>query len=137
MTMTDCVFCKIVAGEIPAAKVFEDDLTLAFMDAGQVNPGHIIVAAKAHRETILDIDDELAGALFRTAARMARATDAAFGPAGLTLLQANRPAGFQTVPHIHLHVLPRHADDGVELVWPAKNPPPAELQALAAKIAGD
>jgi histidine triad (HIT) family protein len=134
--MADCVFCRIVAGEIPAARVADDEHTVAFMDAGQVNPGHVIVAAKAHYETILDLDDDVAGALFRTAARVARAVEGAFRPAGFTLLQANRPAGFQTVPHVHLHVLPRHEGDGVGLQWPAKNPPFEELQALAARITG-
>ena len=65
---------------------------------------------------------------------MARAVDAAFRPEGITVLQANRPAGWQTVPHVHVHVLPRHAGDGVGLVWPRKEPPLDELRALAAKI---
>jgi histidine triad (HIT) family protein len=132
--MSACVFCRIVAGEIPSARVHEDDETIAFMDIGQVNPGHVIVAVKPHRETILDLDDALAGALFRTAARVARSVEAALRPAGITVLQANRKAGWQTVPHVHLHVLPRHEEDGVGLVWPAKNPPFAELQALAERL---
>lgn len=132
--MQPSVFTRIVNGEIPAAKVYEDEHTIAFMDAGQVNPGHVIVATKRQLETILDLDDELAAALFRTAARVARAVDRAFAPEGITILQANKPAGWQTVPHVHLHVLPRHRGDGVELVWPRKDPPLAELQALAAKI---
>lgn len=132
--MSDCVFCRIVAGDIPSAKVYEDELTLAFMDIGQVNPGHVIVAVKPHRETILDLDDDLAGAVFRTAARVARAAEAAFHPGGITVLQANRKAGWQTVPHLHLHVLPRHDSDGVGLTWPVKNPGFAELEGLAAKL---
>jgi histidine triad (HIT) family protein len=132
--MSACVFCRIVAGEIPAAKVHEDELTLAFMDIGQVNPGHVIVAVKPHRETILDLEDELAGAVFRTAARVARAAEATLHPGGITILQANRKAGWQTVPHMHLHVLPRHDDDGVGLTWPVKNPAFAELQSLAEKL---
>lgn len=133
--MQRSVFTRIIDGDIPAAKVYEDEHTIAFMDAGQVNPGHVIVATKKQLETILDLDDELAAALFRTAARVARAVDRAFKPEGITILQANKPAGWQTVPHVHLHVLPRHSGDGVELVWPRKNPPLAELQALAARIA--
>ena len=132
--MTPSVFSRIVAREIPAAIVHEDEHTIAFMDAGQVNPGHVIVATRRQVETILDLDDELAGAVFRTAARMARAVQAAFAPAGITVLQANRPAGWQTVPHFHLHVLPRHENDGVGLVWPRKEPPMAELDALAERI---
>jgi len=133
--MAECVFCKIVAGEIPVARVYEDDRTLAFMDAGQVNPGHVLVAAKAHAETFMDIDQDTAAAMARTANKVAKAVEAAFAPEGVTLLQANRPAGFQTVPHVHLHVLPRHTDDGVALTWPAKNPPADELKKLAARIA--
>ncbi len=75
--MNDCVFCKIVAGELPCHRVDDDDLTIAFMDIGQVNPGHVIVAVKAHAETILDLTPDQAGAAFRTARRVARAVDAA------------------------------------------------------------
>jgi histidine triad (HIT) family protein len=128
------VFTRIVNREIPAAIVDEDEHVIAFMDAGQVNPGHVIVATKRQLETILDLDDELAGAVFRAAARIARRVQAVFAPAGITVLQANRAAGWQTVPHFHLHVLPRHDNDGVELEWPRKNPPLAELQALAQRL---
>jgi histidine triad (HIT) family protein len=132
--MTDCVFCKIVAGELPCHRIDEDDLTIAFLDIGQVNPGHVIVAVKTHAETILDLTPDQAGAAFRTAHRIARAVEAAFRPEGLTILQANRPVGFQTVAHFHMHVLPRHTDDGVTITWPAKNPPSDELAGYAARI---
>ncbi|HWS73585.1 MAG TPA: HIT family protein [Quisquiliibacterium sp.] len=134
--MTPSVFTRIVAREIPAAIVHEDEHTIAFMDAGQVNPGHVLVATRRQVETILDLDDELAGAVFRTAARMARAVQAAFAPEGITLLQANRPAGWQTVPHFHIHVLPRHQGDGVELAWPRREPALSELEDLARRIIG-
>jgi histidine triad (HIT) family protein len=132
--MEPTVFTRIIRGEIPAAKVYEDEHTIAFMDAGQVNPGHVIVATKQQVETLLELPDALAAALFATALRVARAVDAAFRPEGITLLQANRPAGWQTVPHVHLHVVPRYANDGVGLIWPRKNPPLEELRALAARI---
>ncbi len=132
--MAETVFSKIVAGTIPCAKVYEDTHVFAFMDAGQVNPGHVIVASKKPFETILDLDDETASAVFRAAARIARAVDAAFKPEGITVLQANKAAGWQTVPHFHLHVLPRHKDDGVGLTWPRKNPDLAELKLLAERI---
>jgi len=133
--VADTVFSRIIAGTLPCAKVYEDAHVFAFMDAGQVNPGHVIVASKKPYETILDLDDETASAVFRAAAKIARALDAAFAPAGITVLQANKPAGWQTVPHFHLHVLPRHKDDGVGLTWPRKNPDIEELRRLAAKIA--
>lgn len=132
--MTGTVFSRIIAGELPCAKVYEDDHTFAFMDAGQVNPGHVLVAAKRAAETVMDLTDDEAAALFRTAARVARAVEAEFRPEGVTLLQANRPAAGQTVPHVHVHVLPRHAGDGVDLSWPRKNPPLEELRRLAARI---
>ncbi len=128
------IFSKIIAGEIPCAKVFEDEHTFAFMDAGQVNPGHVIVALKRPAETILDMSDEEAGALFRAARKIAVAVQDAFAPDGLTILQANKPAGWQTVPHVHLHVLPRHENDGVGLQWPRNEPSLEELQGLAKQL---
>lgn len=132
--MSRTIFEKIIAGEIPCARVYEDEHCFAFMDAGQVNPGHVIVATRIPAETVLDLDDVTAGALFRAAVRVAKAVDAAFSPEGITILQANKPAGWQTVPHVHLHVLPRHRGDGVALTWPRKDPPLDELRALASRI---
>ena len=132
--MTDCVFCRIMAKQIPATVVHEDEATLAFMDLGQVNPGHVLVACKAHVENIYGLADAQAAAVFRSAARVARAIRAAFNPPGLSVYQANgKPAG-QTVFHFHMHVLPRHDADGMQLVWPVKNPPREKLEAYAAQI---
>jgi histidine triad (HIT) family protein len=129
------IFQKLLQGELPCAKVFEDEHVFAFMDAGQVNDGHVIVATKAPHETLMDCSDDEAAALMRAARRIAQAVQAAFQPEGITVLQANRPAGWQTVPHLHLHVLPRHAGDGVELTWPRKEPGLDRLRALAARLA--
>ena len=131
------VFAKIIRGEIPSVKVYEDDLVYAFMDAGQVNPGHVLVATRQPYETLMDADEESAAAMMRAACRIAKAVQAAFQPDGVTILQANRPAGWQTVPHLHLHVLPRYAGDGVELTWPRKEPGLARLREYAAKIVLD
>lgn len=128
------VFAKIIRGELPCAKVYEDQHVFAFMDAGQVNPGHVLVATRIAYETLMDADEESAAALMRAARRIARAVQAAFAPDGMTILQANKPAGWQTVPHLHLHVLPRYRDDGVELVWPRKEPGIERLREYAAKI---
>ena len=132
--MTPSVFSRIIRREIPAAIVYEDDLVIAFMDAGQCNPGHVLVAPKQQVETLLELDEDVVAHLFRIVSRVARAVQAAFEPAGMTLLQANKPAGWQTVPHMHVHVLPRHEGDGVGLVWPRKDPPLETLQAYAARI---
>jgi histidine triad (HIT) family protein len=132
--LSDCVFCKIVARQIPATVVHEDAETLAFMDIGQVNPGHVLVACKAHVENVYALSDAQAAAVFRAVAKVARAVRAAFEPPGLSIYQANgKPAG-QTVFHLHLHVLPRHDADGMQLTWPVKNPPREKLEEYAARI---
>jgi histidine triad (HIT) family protein len=132
--MSDCVFCKIVEGTIPSTKVHEDSRTLAFMDIGQVNPGHVLVAVKPHIENIYGLDDALAAAVFQTAARVARAVKKAYTPEGVTLYQANGAAAGQTVFHFHLHLVPRYVKDGMNLIWPAKNPPREQLEANAARL---
>ncbi|MGE5259001.1 MAG: HIT family protein [Hyphomicrobiales bacterium] len=134
--MTDCVFCKIVSGQIPSSKVYEDSQILAFMDAGQVNPGHVIVAVKPHVKNIYGLNADLAAAVFRAASQVAKAVKTSMQPAGMTLLQANEKAGWQTVEHFHIHVLPRYLEDGVTFTWPVKNPPRAELDRLADRVKG-
>ena len=128
------VFEKLLSGEWPCAKVYEDEHVFAFMDAGQVNDGHVIVASKRSFETLMDMDEATAEALMRAARKIARAVEAEFKPQGITVLQANRPAGWQTVPHAHLHVLPRYEGDGVELVWPRKEPGMDRLRELAGRL---
>jgi histidine triad (HIT) family protein len=128
------VFEKLLGGEWPCSKVYEDEHVFAFMDAGQVNDGHVIVASKRPVETLMDCSDDEAAALMRAARRIAIAVQSAFAPEGITVPQANRAAGWQTVPHLHLHVLPRFAGDGVELSWPRKEPGIEHLRALAARL---
>lgn len=129
-----CLFCRLVAGEIPSARVYEDAHTIAFMDIGQVNPGHVLVATKRHAATLFDITPAEAAAVMQTAQRVARAVQAVFDPPGLTLLQANGRVGGQTVSHFHLHVVPRHAGDGIALSWPRKEPGADVLQGYAARL---
>jgi histidine triad (HIT) family protein len=132
--MTNCAFCKIIAGQIPSTRVYEDEQTLAFMDIGQVNPGHVLVAVKPHVENVFGLDDTLAGAVFRATVRVARAVHAAFAPQGMSIYQANGPAAGQTVFHLHIHVVPRWDADGMNLTWPVKNPPREKLEEYAVKI---
>ena len=132
--MADCVFCKIMAKQIPATVVHEDADTLAFMDIGQVNPGHVLVALKKHAENIFALDEAQAAALFIAAARVARAIRGAFEPQGLSVYQANGAAAGQTVLHLHIHLVPRYEGDGMALTWPVKNPPREKLAEYAQKI---
>jgi len=132
--MSDCVFCRIVAKEIPATVVYEDEHTLAFMDIGQVNPGHVLVAVKKHAENIFALEEAQAAAVFRSAAKVARAIRGAFEPPGLSVYQANGAAAGQTVLHLHIHLVPRYEGDGMALTWPVKNPPREKLAEYAEKI---
>ena len=132
--MSQCIFCRIMAREIPATVVHEDEHVLAFMDLGQVNPGHVLVAVKSHAENLYELNDAQAGAVLRAAARVARAIRDAFQPDGLSVYQANGAAAGQTVLHYHVHLVPRHDGDGMALSWPVKNPPREKLEAYAAKI---
>lgn len=130
----ETVFTKILNGTLPGVKIYEDKLVFAFMDAGQVNPGHVLVATTRPYETLMDTDEESAMALMRLARRIALAVDDAFKPDGITLLQANRAAGWQTVPHVHVHVLPRYNNDDAELVWPRKEPGLEAMKEYASRI---
>ena len=130
----ECIFCRLIAGEIPLARVYEDALTIAFMDIGQVNPGHVLVATRRHAVTLFDLTPEEAAAVMQAAQKVAEAVRAVFDPPGLTLLQANGKEGDQTVAHFHMHVVPRHAGDGIALSWPRKEPGAQVLQEHAARL---
>ena len=129
-----CIFCRLVAGEVPSSRIYEDAQTIAFMDLGQVNPGHVLVAVKRHAATLFDLTAEEAGAAMQTALRVALAVREAFDPPGLTLLQANGREGDQTVFHFHMHVVPRHGNDGIALSWPRKDPPVEVLEGYACRL---
>ena len=132
--MSECIFCRIVAREIPATLVHEDEDTLAFMDIGQVNPGHVLVTVKKHADNIFALDEAQAAAVFRSTAKVARAIRGEFEPQGLSVYQANGTAAGQTVFHLHIHLVPRYEGDGMALTWPVKNPPREKLEEYAAKI---
>jgi histidine triad (HIT) family protein len=132
--MQDCVFCRIVRGELPASIVHEDDACIAFMDFGCVHPGHTLVVAKEHATNLLDLDDALAGRVFTGVARVAKAVQAAFHPDGLSVYQANGMAAGQTVFHFHVHVVPRWTHDRMAVAWPTTTPTREALEASAALI---
>ncbi len=131
--MSDCIFCKIVARGADSHRL-RNRYGVGDHGRGHVNPGHTLVIVKPHVETIMELDEDLAADAFRVANRVAKALEARFSLEGMTILQANRPAGWRTVNYFHFHVLPRAADDGVTLTWPAKNPPREELAARAEEI---
>ncbi len=123
-----CIFCKIVAGTTSCFKIFEDAETLAFMDINPVHDGHCLVIPKAHYRTVFDLPAEIFAAVGRTAIVVAKAVNAAVRPDGVNLLQANGPGAAQTVPHFHLHVVPRRINDGLPMNWTSK---PGERATIA------
>ena len=115
--MADCVFCLIRDGKIPSAKVYDDQRTLAFMDINPLSRGHCLVVPKAHAATLYDVETEDLRAAIATAKKVAGAIRKALNPDGLNLLQANGAAAFQSVPHFHLHLIPRWTNDGKGFDW--------------------
>jgi histidine triad (HIT) family protein len=115
--MPDCVFCKIRDGQIPSVKVHEDERTLCFMDINPLNRGHCLVVTRRHAATLWESDEADLAAAMATARRVAVALRAALNPGGLNVLQANGAPAFQSVPHFHLHLIPRWTGDGKGFDW--------------------
>ena len=113
----DCVFCRIRDGKIPSKKIYEDDETLAFMDINPLNHGHCLVVTKRHAATLWDADVNDLQAAIATAKKVATALRETVKPDGLNMLQANGAAAFQSVPHYHLHLIPRWVRDGKGFDW--------------------
>lgn len=133
-TDPNCIFCKIVAGEIPCFKLIEEAETLAFMDINPVHDGHALIIPKAHYPTVFDIAPEAIAAAARTTRRVARAVNAALQPDGLNLVQSNGPGAAQSVGHFHFHVLPRWNGDGLLINWSPKPGDHAHIAEIAERI---
>lgn len=110
--MDNCIFCKIIAQEIPSYKVYEDDAVYAFLDISQATKGHTLLVPKKHIKDIFDADEELAAALFARVPKIARALEAAFPEMeGLNVINNNRELAYQSVFHAHVHLIPRYSKD--------------------------
>jgi histidine triad (HIT) family protein len=132
----DCLFCKVLAGEVPATRVAEDDRTVAFMDINPATRGHALVVPRDHATDLLAIGLDDLAACTGAAQRLARRMTERLGAAGVNLLNSCGSAAWQTVPHFHVHVIPRYADDQMRLPW---NPTPGdadEIAAAARELAG-
>ena len=131
-----CIFCKIVAGDVPCFKLCEDEDTLAFMDINPVHDGHCLIIPKAHYPTVFDIAPEAFAAAGRTAIKVATAVNAAVQPDGLNLVQSNGPGAAQSVGHFHLHVLPRRLGDRLLVNWKLTPGDHAHIAEIAERIRG-
>lgn len=125
----DCVFCRIVAGDLPCLTLYEDDDTLAMMDINPGNEGHALVIPKAHHANLFELPDDALAACARTARRVASAVQSALAPDGLNLVQANGAGAGQSVFHFHIHVLPRRAGDDLRMNW---GHTPGDMEAVKA-----
>ena len=135
--MDDCLFCGIVAGTIASARVDEDERTVSFMDINPATPGHALVVPRAHSTDLMEIDPEDLAAASVAAQRLARRMEEVLKPDGFNILNACRPAAWQTVFHYHWHVIPRYEDDPLKLPWIPRGGPEEEIAAIAAKLRSD
>jgi histidine triad (HIT) family protein len=129
MTGPDCIFCKIVAGELPATIVEEDELTVSFMDINPATRGHALVIPRRHTRDLLSVEAEDLRATTVAAQRLAGRMRERLGAEGVNLLNSCGAAAWQTVFHFHLHVIPRYAEDPLQLPW---TPAPGDAQEIAA-----
>ena len=130
----DCLFCKIVAGELPATVVDSDDRTIAFMDINPATRGHALVIPREHASDLMAVGEEDLAACVAAAQRLARRAKDALGADGVNLLNSCGPAAWQTVFHFHIHVVPRYDDDPLELPWTPKPGDEAEIKAAAEEL---
>jgi histidine triad (HIT) family protein len=131
----DCIFCKIVAGEIPAVKVLDEELVLAFMDINPASRGHLLVIPKRHAEDIFEISEADLAAVTGAAKRCARAAKEALKAEGVTVLQLNGRAAGQVVPHLHIHIMPRWESDGLSVSsWEMKLVDMEQIKDIARKV---
>ena len=130
----DCLFCGIVAGTIPSQTVDSDERTMSFMDINPATRGHALVVPKRHSTDLMDVDEEDLAASMEAARRLARRMDEVLQPDGFNVLNACRPAAWQTVFHFHLHVIPRYEDDPLKLPWIPGGGDEDEIAAIAEEL---
>lgn len=135
--MEGCIFCQIIAGELPGQIVQEDELTVAFMDINPATRGHALVVPRRHATDLLEIEPEDLQATALAAQRLALMAKDRLGADGVNLLNSCGRAAWQTVFHFHIHVIPRYDDDPLRLPWVPTEGEPQEIAAAARALRGD
>lgn len=131
----ECIFCKIINGEIPAIKVLDEDKVFAFMDINPASRGHMLVVPKSHAENIFEISEPDLSAVMGAVKKCAEAIKEALSAEGVTILQLNGKASDQIVPHLHIHVIPRWENDGLSVsAWEMKPGDMEEIKDIARKV---
>jgi histidine triad (HIT) family protein len=133
--MSDCIFCKIIAGDIPSTTVYEDDDFKAIMDISPAAKGHVIILTKKHCANLLELDDEIASKALIVARKIAKAQLEEFKCDGVNLLQNNGEAAGQTIFHFHIHVIPRYNNDDINIPWEHLKYADGEAADIAAALA--
>jgi len=134
MSADDCLFCKMVAGQIPVTKVYEDETVLAFLDIGPISDGHTLVIPKQHFEILHDCPSELLGQFFSRIGRIAGAVAAAMSSDGYNLLCNNGRAAGQHIEHLHFHIIPRNTGDRLFSHWPSVEYEDGKIEEVAGAI---
>jgi len=134
MTAEDCIFCKMVAGQIPVTKIYEDEVVLSFLDIGPISDGHTLVIPKQHFEKLHECPAELLGGIFTRIGNIAGAVAEAMNSDGYNLLCNNGRAAGQLIEHLHFHIVPRKTDDGVFNRWPSFKYEEGKIEELALAI---
>ncbi len=131
--MTNCIFCKIISGEISSLKIYEDDLTIAFMDIARDVDGHVLVIPKTHCKNILDCNSTLLNAVTQTVQKLSVHFTENCGYDGVNLLNASDESAGQSVPHFHVHIIPRKNDDGID-AWPKFDGAKQDVQKICEQL---
>ena len=134
MKKQDCLFCRIISGEIPSTTIYENSKFKVIMDIAPANKGHVLILPKEHYDNIYDIDTATAGELFELAAMTARALKSVLGCDGMNILQNNGTVAGQTVFHFHMHIIPRFEDDTVNIGWKELSYEDGEMEQLREAI---
>ncbi len=134
MSADDCLFCKMVAGQIPVTKIYEDEVVLAFLDIGPISDGHTLVIPKQHFEKLHDCPSEFLGLVGSRLGKIAGAVTAAMNSDGYNVLCNNGRAAGQHIEHLHFHIIPRNTGDGLFGQWPAYEYEQGKIEVIAEKI---
>lgn len=134
MSAQECIFCKIASGQIPSAKIYEDEIVVAFLDIGPISDGHTLVMPRQHFEKAHNCPPELLGQIWTRLGRIAEAVASATSADGYNVLCNNGRAAGQIVDHLHFHIVPRKTGDGVFAKWPSFKYGPGQLEIIAEKI---
>jgi len=134
MSADNCLFCKMVAGQIPVTKIYEDDVVLAFLDIGPISEGHTLVIPKQHYEQLHDCPAELIAQIASRLGKIAGAVSSAMNSDGYNILCNNGRAAGQVIEHLHFHIIGRNTDDGLFSRWPSYEYQAGQIESIAARI---